>query len=247
MQGKVKKVFICPGHGGNDRANRGQAGFIEADGVLDISLRLGKLLLEKGFRVKLSREIDKTVSIDDRAKMANLWGADIFISEHTNAGSKKARGTEIIYQLNNPESKRLAEFAYTELVKLGLPKRPTPIYTRESERFPGKDYYGVLRGCKMPAVIIESAFHENPEDEKLLKNPAFRQQIAEAQAGGILNYFGGENQKVNEDAIVVSFKEKELEGFVREGKSFVEVKEFCKLQGLSVSWNQEKRTVVVSS
>ena len=247
MQGKIKKVFIDCGHGGSDRANRGQAGFIEADGVLDISLRLGKLLLEKGFRVKLSRETDKTISIDDRAKMANLWGADIFISEHTNAGSKTARGTEIIYQLNNPESKKLAEFAYTELVKLGLPKRPTPIYTRESGKFPGKDYYGVLRNCNMPAVIVESAFHSNLEDEKLLKNPAFRQQIAEAQARGILTYFGGENQKVNEDTIVVSYKEKELEGFVREGKSFVEVKEFCRLQGLNVSWNNEKRMVVVSS
>jgi len=242
-----KKILIDPGHSGNDRSNRGPTGFIEADGVLDISLRLGKLLLEHGFRVKLSREIDKTLSIEQRTKMANLWGADIVISEHTNAGSKDARGVEIIHQMNNTESKKLAELVYIEMVKLGLPKRPTPLYTRESKKLPGKDYYGVLRGCNMPAVIIESAFHSNVEDEKLLKNPAFRQQIAEAQARGILTYFGGENQKVNEDTIVVSYKEKELEGFVREGKSFVEVKEFCRLQGLNVSWNNEKRMVVVSS
>jgi N-acetylmuramoyl-L-alanine amidase len=51
----------------------------------------------------------------------------------------------------------------------------------------GANFY-VLRGARMPAVLIEIGFVTNPHEELLLKNGYYRQQIAEAIAGGIDNY-----------------------------------------------------------
>jgi N-acetylmuramoyl-L-alanine amidase len=51
----------------------------------------------------------------------------------------------------------------------------------------GANFY-VLKGVRMPAVLIEIGFVSNPHEELLLKNSYYRQQIAEAIAGGINGY-----------------------------------------------------------
>ena len=51
----------------------------------------------------------------------------------------------------------------------------------------GAGYY-VLKGCHMPAVLIEVGFLSNDKEEHLLKNTYYRQEIAEAVAQGVINY-----------------------------------------------------------
>ncbi|MDD5594732.1 MAG: N-acetylmuramoyl-L-alanine amidase [Candidatus Omnitrophica bacterium] len=48
--------------------------------------------------------------------------------------------------------------------------------------------YFVLRGARMPAVLIETGFVSNSQEEKLLKNSQYRQQVAQAIEQGIENY-----------------------------------------------------------
>ena len=74
---KKIKVFLDPGHGGEDRSNRGPTGYVEADGMLDVCLKLRNELLSTGaFEVKLSRDKDMTVGVRERGQMAAKWGAD---------------------------------------------------------------------------------------------------------------------------------------------------------------------------
>ncbi len=80
------KIFLDPGHGGTDRKNKGPAGLaIEADVNLKVALYLRDYLTKAGAIVKMSRDRDTFISLDDRSKLANEWEADIFISIHHNA------------------------------------------------------------------------------------------------------------------------------------------------------------------
>lgn len=75
--------MLDAGHGGYDPgATQGKG---EKWYNLDITLRLEKILKSKGVRVKLTRSSDIFVGLEERAEMANDWGADVFISIHNNS------------------------------------------------------------------------------------------------------------------------------------------------------------------
>jgi N-acetylmuramoyl-L-alanine amidase len=108
---RVSRVVIDPGHGGHDPGAKTK-GLTEADLVLDVALRLEKLLAKKdGFEVVLTRRVDAFVPLEERTAIANREGADLFLSIHANASTNtSARGVET-YFLNltaNPEAERVA-------------------------------------------------------------------------------------------------------------------------------------------
>src|SRR5690606_6949815 len=83
---KIGRVVIDAGHGGHDTGMIGPTGLREKDVVLDVSMRLGKLIEAKlGAEVIYTREDDRFVELSDRPKVANNSKADLFISVHANA------------------------------------------------------------------------------------------------------------------------------------------------------------------
>jgi N-acetylmuramoyl-L-alanine amidase len=110
----VSRIVIDPGHGGHDPGAEGK-GVTEAELVLDISLRLKKLL-EKvhGVEVILTRQTDEFVPLQDRTAIANREGADLFLSIHANASANSlARGIET-YFLNFANNLSAASVAARE-------------------------------------------------------------------------------------------------------------------------------------
>lgn len=92
------KVVLDPGHGGAEDGAIGPAGLKEKDLVLDMARRLASLLRAEGFEVVLTREGDSGPSLDERAEVANIQRADVFLSLHANASrSSKARGAETYF------------------------------------------------------------------------------------------------------------------------------------------------------
>src|SRR5690606_28417583 len=49
--------------------------------------------------------------------------------------------------------------------------------------------FAVLRTSDMPAMLVETAFISNPEEEKRLSDPAFQRKVAGAVLDGISTYF----------------------------------------------------------
>ena len=97
---KVKRVIIDAGHGGHDTGAIGPKGTREKDVVLAIALKLRDKLQAEGFEALMTRETDKFVALEDRARFANRKKGDLFVSIHCNANkSRKLRGTET-YTLN---------------------------------------------------------------------------------------------------------------------------------------------------
>ncbi|HTV53302.1 MAG TPA: N-acetylmuramoyl-L-alanine amidase, partial [Terriglobia bacterium] len=109
---KIRRIVIDPGHGGHDTGTVGPAGIEEKNVVLDVALRLRRLILRKlGCQVVMTRSTDKFIPLEERTAIANEDGADLFISIHANASRDPgARGIETYY-LNfttNPEALAVA-------------------------------------------------------------------------------------------------------------------------------------------
>ena len=194
---KKIKVFLDPGHGGTDRYNRGPTGYIEADGMLDVALKLRDELLSTGaFEVKMSREKDMTVGVRERGNMAARWGADMFISEHSNAtgwaNNTTKRGVDVFYSVDIPSDRALAN-NMSKAIAEAMGTKNNGAKTWESEKYPGEDYLGVIDAAQDGGVkhvlLIENGFHDNAQDEAILKDPAKRTAIAKATAKVICDFY----------------------------------------------------------
>lgn len=101
---KVGRIVIDAGHGGHDTGTIGPNGLLEKDLVLDVSLRLGRLLQGKmGAEVIYTRDDDTFIPLETRTAIANQHQADLFISVHANSSQDaSARGVETYYLNFNP-------------------------------------------------------------------------------------------------------------------------------------------------
>ncbi len=95
----ARRIVIDPGHGGHDPGTIGNGGLQEKDLVLDIALRLERLLSDElGVEVVMTRDKDVFIPLEERTAIANAKEADLFLSIHANSSrSRKARGIETYY------------------------------------------------------------------------------------------------------------------------------------------------------
>ncbi len=97
---KVRRVVIDAGHGGHDTGAIGRKGTQEKEVTLAIAQKLARELRNRGLEVMLTRDGDRYLKLEERARMANEMRGDLFISIHCNsAPTSKLRGIET-YTLN---------------------------------------------------------------------------------------------------------------------------------------------------
>jgi N-acetylmuramoyl-L-alanine amidase len=126
----VSRIVIDPGHGGHDPGASGK-GATEAELVLDVALRLQKLLeKERGVEVILTRRTDAFVPLQERTAIANREGADLFLSIHANASvNEQARGIET-YFLNFANNLSAAAVAARENAASGQSMGALPDFVK---------------------------------------------------------------------------------------------------------------------
>ena len=106
---KRRTIIIDPGHGGKDPGTSYQGKLNEKDIVLNFSKVLKEKLINDGYRVFLTREIDKFIKLNDRVEFAKKKGADLFISIHADASKKdNVRGFSV-YTLSEKKMDKEAE------------------------------------------------------------------------------------------------------------------------------------------
>jgi len=96
-----KRIVLDPGHGGHDPGAVGPNNLYEKDVVLDIALKLKKILAhDPNYEIFLTRETDVFIPLEQRTAIANSRKADLFVSIHANASPRRdAKGIET-YLLN---------------------------------------------------------------------------------------------------------------------------------------------------
>lgn len=176
---------VDPGHGGAD-PGAVAAGFSlrEKDLTLAISKRI-QYTLAKDYicRVRLTRDNDRTLNLSDRARLANEWGAKYFVSTHVNAGG--GTGYEDFIHINIADSAATAR--YRGIVHSEIQGVLDKYKVRN--RGMKKANFSVLRNTRMSAVLTETLFIDNAQDQALLSNNDFIKDIADAHARGIAKAF----------------------------------------------------------
>lgn len=96
---KIGRIVIDAGHGGHDSGTLGAGGLQEKDVVLDVALRLGKMLHDRlGAEIIYTRSDDTFIPLETRTAIANKAQADLFLSIHANSSpDESARGVETYY------------------------------------------------------------------------------------------------------------------------------------------------------
>jgi N-acetylmuramoyl-L-alanine amidase len=120
----LRTVVIDPGHGGDELGTQGAKGTLEKEITLSVARRLRTLIESRlGLKVFLTREDDRTVSLDDRSAFANNHRADVFISIHANSAVRPAlKGAEVYYltvDRVDAEARKKADENSTTLPALG--------------------------------------------------------------------------------------------------------------------------------
>ena len=115
-----KIIVIDPGHGGKDPGGIGWNRVKEKNIVLPIGKYLRDILRKKGYKVYLTRDRDKFITLRNRTKFANRKKADLFISIHCNIAPKhpEVYGIET-YFLSPARSKRAERVAKLENSAIG--------------------------------------------------------------------------------------------------------------------------------
>jgi N-acetylmuramoyl-L-alanine amidase len=94
----VTTIMLDPGHGGTDSGRMGLMGLVEKDVTLMLANEIAVALRREGFIVFMTRSSDSYVGVKRRAEIANLAGADLFISVHCGAWhSGAASGHRVTY------------------------------------------------------------------------------------------------------------------------------------------------------
>jgi N-acetylmuramoyl-L-alanine amidase len=223
---KINRIVIDPGHGGHDSGTLGPGGIEEKDVVLDVALRLGRLLHDRlGSDVIYTRKTDTFIPLETRTAIANQAQADLFISIHANSSSDPTvRGVET-YFLNFTTSADALEVAAREnavsdesiyqlsslVKKIALDSKinesrefaadvDQSLYEGLEQGNPGfrdrgvkKAPFVVLIGANMPSILAEISFLTNPDSAEELRQPAYRERIAEALYRGVAKYVASLN------------------------------------------------------
>ncbi len=212
------RVVLDPGHGGVDPGAVGEGLLLEKDVVLEIARSVRAFLEGEGYRVTMTRNDDRYVSLRHRIRLANRLRADLFVSIHANAAlNHLARGTETFYYApaGDPWSRTVAQLENAAL-RLENPENPAveeingeveaagrrrdsaraasgiqkrlAAATRTPNRGVKKARFYVLRRTRMPSILVETGFLSNSQERDDLADGAHRAAVAEAIALGIRDY-----------------------------------------------------------
>ncbi len=201
------RICIDAGHN-YDKYDTGAYGngLREQDITFKIAEILKNLLISKGFEVVMTRNTITDIlgtsmnsSINTRVKICNSNNCDYFVSIHCNSHASIASGTEVLVYGRGGQAEKLANEVLKELVNdMGLLNRGVK-----------EQNVGVIRDTKCPAILVETAFINNPKEADLLKNNQY--EFAYAIYKGICDFLNMPVKNEEDDYIEGSIEETELE------------------------------------
>jgi N-acetylmuramoyl-L-alanine amidase len=202
--GQFRTVVLDPGHGGKDAGAVNQYGTEKAYN-LRVATELRRLLMQRGFKVVMTRTSDVYLTLQERVDLANaLKEPAIFISIHFNAGSRSARGVETFtlspqgvahygkglkssdFQLLNGNQHDSANIALATAVHGQVIRCLGKANT--FDRGIKRARYSVLTGVKHPAILLEGGFMSHGYEARLIANPQYIAAVARGVCDAVVLY-----------------------------------------------------------
>ena len=193
-------VCIDAGHDAHNTWNASPDGkYLENEFALDMDKRIKSGLEKEGVKVIETRPDGQPVTLGERCRISNREDTDLFVSLHSNAAAPvdgtsqwtDAKGWECLVYSNSGDAGKAAQ-AVTEEVGKVADLRSAPIVER-----PG---LYVLHNTDAPAMLIEHGFHTNRDDTEKMLDDDYRQQLAEAEVTGVVNYLSDKMESADQTA-----------------------------------------------
>ncbi|WP_059103418.1 N-acetylmuramoyl-L-alanine amidase family protein [Shouchella shacheensis] len=172
------KIILDAGHGGRDPGAVGH-GLREKDLVLAIAKEVEKRLTNYECDTRMTRSTDIFVALSERARIANSWGANVFVSIHVNAGG--GTGVETFIHPVTPQ----ATIRFQSAMHRGIVGQLANVRDRGRKTA----NFAVLRETKMSAVLTENLFIDHAQDARLLKSTSTINAISQGHVDGLIAHF----------------------------------------------------------
>jgi len=182
-KGNSKGIIVLdPGHGGKASPGCTHGDIMERDITLALAFQLKDVLTHNGYTVLMTREENKTVELEERARIANESGADLFISLHINShDDTSVSGIETWFNPNtNERSSVLAE---------AVQKSITNITNAKDRGTYSNSTLIVIRDTLIPSCLVEVGYLSNDKDRENMTNAAYRDQLSQGILDGVDQYF----------------------------------------------------------
>ncbi|WP_166647457.1 N-acetylmuramoyl-L-alanine amidase [Prosthecobacter fusiformis] len=192
-------VVLDAGHGGHD-GGAVAGGTIEKNLALTLTLRLRDQLLSQGMRVKMTRDKDVFLPLEERASIASQAEAAAFVSLHLNtSASPDVSGIETYYTKRKTLSAQRAMQAKWSLATGSVQDERGQWLAKSLQKHVCQATQAVDRGIKersyavvsqslVPAVLIECGFLTNAPEMEKLKKRTYQEQLTRGIAAGITQF-----------------------------------------------------------
>ena len=198
-------VILDPGHGGADLGARTSKNYVEKDFTLRLALAVKSRLERDGaIGATLTRETDRQLSPLARWEFVNAHKADLFLSLHS-GGGMKPRVHPLTIFIHKPEPAnaapppgpwdRLGDPYANDSGKLAALLAPRLESASGRKVDITATYLAGLGGVGMPAALVEAADFSNPEDAIRVEDDAHLAKLADALAGGVMDYLHGKGAR----------------------------------------------------
>ena len=180
---KKFKVCLDAGHGGSDPgATSGK--LYEKDINLKVVNIMKEFLETYDIEVVLTRDSDKTVSLEERVEIANDNKVDLYFSVHCNSATNTAaKGWEIFIVAKGGKAEKLANRVKDKVFEDATIKL-------KDRGIKTANFY-VIRETDAPAVLVENAFISNSDDRiNILKSDLMLNYLASSYCTAILETLG---------------------------------------------------------
>lgn len=222
-----KVVLIDPGHGGEES---GAVGHFDAKKTRkifekELTLRLAKKIkdeLSKTTTTYMTRSLDRAVSLQQRADLADMVKADLFLSIHFNSSTNaRSNGFELYYLDNNSnvaaqkvekaENLNLkGEELIVNQILVDLVVQQTVNHSKQlarevhekvrpvvrkyniDDRGVKPGLFYVLALSKRPGILVEAGFVSNPSELKKINQETYLNELARAIAAGVVSFIRGQ-------------------------------------------------------
>lgn len=201
--GDFRTVIVDAGHGGKDAGATNPLGS-EAEYTLKLAGKVKSQLEAKGYKVVLTRNSDRYLTLQERVDIANAVRENaLFISLHFNSGGKEARGIETFtlspqgiahygsdikasdFGLRNGNAHDSANIALATAVHGSVMRR---LGNNSFDRGIKRARWSVLSGVRHPAILLEGGFVSHPYEARLIETEAYQNAVAAGVADAVVKY-----------------------------------------------------------
>lgn len=199
-------VIVDAGHGGHD-GGAAKNGITEKNLALDLARRLKRELESAGLRVRMTREKDIFLPLEERAAMTAEHGAAAFVSVHlnTDGDGTAAEGIETYFADTKALSARQMPAIQGSADLAADVQRMVCASTKAEDRGTKAKSYVVVSQAHCPAVLVECGFITNVAEAARLKRADYGDKVAAGIAQGVALFLAGRPGKAG---LVATAKQK---------------------------------------